>query len=125
MIALPQIFLMLGIGISTGVFSGLFGIGGGVILVPILVLLFGYSQSEATGTALVALLLPVGFLGVLEYYRAGKISPLNIKIGLLFAVGIFLGAYLGARIGVSIPEKVLQRCFGVFMFLIAAKFIIA
>jgi uncharacterized membrane protein YfcA len=116
-----QIFLMVVVGLITGVFAGVFGVGGGVVLVPILVLGFRYTQQAASGTSLVALLLPVGFLGVVEYYKAGKLSTDQIKLGLIIAVGLFFGTYFGARIGAALPARVLQRSFAVFMILIAAK----
>lgn len=121
MIPYSQIALMLSIGVATGICSGLFGIGGGIILVPTLVLLLGYSQITATGTSLVALLLPVGFLGVLEYYRAGKINAENIKFGLLLALGIFVGAYFGARIASGISPIVLRKSFAVFLMLVSLR----
>jgi uncharacterized protein len=113
--------LLLFIGAATGVFSGLFGVGGGVILVPILVFFFQFSPQAASGTSLVALLLPVGLLGVLEYFQAGKINREHLKIGLLVALGIFLGTYIGARLGARLSGKTLQRAFAVFLVFVAAR----
>ncbi len=113
--------LMLAIGLITGVFSGIFGVGGGVILVPILVLLLDYAQVAATGTSLVALLLPVGLLGVLEYYRSGRLTGNDIKTGLLIAVGLFFGTYVGAKIAVGLPDTVLRKSFAAFLVFIAAR----
>lgn len=112
---------MLLIGVVAGISSGIFGIGGGVILVPTLIYLFRYPQTMATGTSLVALLLPVGFFGVLEYYKAGKITGDNIRLGLLIAVGMFLGTYLGAKLAVHVPVKLLTKSFAVFLFAVALK----
>src|SRR3989338_3633165 len=112
---------MLLTGILAGACSGVFGIGGGIILVPILVLGFGYSQVVASGTSLVALLLPVGFFGVLEYYKASKISGENIKLGLLIALGMFLGTYLGAKLAVHVPVQLLTKLFAVFLVVVAIK----
>ena len=112
---------MLAIGFLVGIFSGVFGVGGGVILVPILVLLFGYSQIAATGTSLVALLLPVGALGVYEYHRSGRLDYSNIRMGLIIAVGLFFGAFFGAKVAASLPEQVLRRSFAAFLVVIAGK----
>lgn len=106
-----QYVAFLGIGIVTGIFSGIFGIGGGVVLVPLLVLALGFSQHAASGTSLVALLLPVGALGAYQYYQVGKISNDNIRAGLLLAIGIFFGTYFGSRISIGISEKLLVRLF--------------
>lgn len=121
MIPFVQILLMLGIGLITGIFSGVFGVGGGVVLVPILVLLLRYPHIAATGTSLVALLLPVGLLGVLQYYNAGKLTGVEIKSGLVIAVGLFFGAYIGARIALELPTEVLRKSFSLFLVLIAAR----
>lgn len=116
-----SILFMLVIGLLTGVFSGIFGVGGGVILVPILVLLFKYAPQTASGTSLVALLLPVGLLGVLEYYKVGKIGPTHIYAGLIIAVGLFFGTYFGAKFAAHLPTEILQKCFAVFLIFIAIR----
>ncbi|TCD48852.1 sulfite exporter TauE/SafE family protein [Chlorobium sp. N1] len=112
---------MLLIGLSAGVLSGLFGIGGGIIIVPALVLLLGMTQQTASATSLVALLLPVGILGVLEYYREGKISMDNVWLGLLLALGLFTGAYFGARIATHLSGPMLRRAFAVFTGIVALR----
>ena len=116
-----QFFYMVLVGIAAGVCSGLFGIGGGTIIVPILILWFGFSAHGANGTSLVALLLPVGLLGVMEYYRDGKISVLDIKMGLFIALGLFAGTFLGARVANLISGAVLQKMFAVFFALLALR----
>ena len=104
----------------TGVSPG-FGVGGGIILVPILVLVLGYSQVTATGTSLVALLLPVGLLGVLNYYNAGKIDMNNIKVGLLIAAGMFVGTYAGSLIALPLSDSLLRKLFAVLLFGLAIR----
>ncbi|MBH1988925.1 MAG: sulfite exporter TauE/SafE family protein [Myxococcaceae bacterium] len=113
------------IGIVAGVCSGIFGVGGGVILVPSLVFVLRYSQMMATGTSLVALLLPVGFLGVLEYYKAGKITGENIRLGLLISAGMFIGAYLGVRWAIHLPIKILTKAFAILLFAIGTKLLLS
>ena len=100
------------IGVFAGVFSGFFGIGGAVILVPLLVYFFKFSQHYAQGTALVALLLPVGILAVIKYYQAGNV---NIKMGLLISLGFFIGGFLGAHLAHLVPHMILKRFFGILL----------
>jgi uncharacterized protein len=116
-----QTFALLAVGLLAGFLSGIFGIGGGLVIVPSLVFIFGYSQYTANGTSLVALLAPVGILGVLEYYWNGKIGPDNIKGGLIIAAGLFIGVYVGSKVAINLPEDLLRKCFAVFIFLVAIK----
>jgi uncharacterized membrane protein YfcA len=116
-----NIVLLLVTGLCAGVLSGMFGVGGGVILVPILVYVFGYAQTAATGTSLVALLLPVGILGVRHYYLSGRINQDHIKTGLILALGLFIGAFFGSKIATQLPDQVLRKSFAVFLIFIAAR----
>ncbi|MBF0587368.1 sulfite exporter TauE/SafE family protein [Prosthecochloris sp. N3] len=116
-----QYLWMILTGMAAGVLSGMFGIGGGVIIVPALVLVLGFTQHAANATSLVALLLPVGLLGVLEYYRAGKIGTDNIWFGLLIALGVFFGAYFGAKIAGGLSSEVLRKLFAVFLGIVAVR----
>ncbi len=116
-----QLLGMLLTGMAAGLLSGMFGIGGGVIIIPILVLLMGFGQHEANATSLVALLLPVGLLGVLEYYRAGKISTENIWLGLCIALGLFIGALLGAKLATELPGDLLRKLFSLFLGIVAVR----
>ncbi len=84
-----QFIGLFSLGIVAGILSGMFGVGGGIVIVPALVVFFGMTQQSAGGTSLVALLLPVGLLGVIEYYHSGKISMEKILIGLIIAAGLF------------------------------------
>lgn len=113
--------IMVLVGTCAGIFSGVFGIGGGIIIVPILVSLFGLSQQTANGTSLVALLAPVGILGVMEYYRSGKLSPENIKMGMFIALGIFVGAFLGAKLAVHLSSDTLKKAFAIFLIFVAGR----
>ncbi len=111
----------LALGLLTGVFSGLFGIGGGLILIPLLMRLGHFSQSAASGTSLVAMLLPVGLLGVLEYYRAGKIGVEHLHWGFWIACGIFFGTYLGARAMALLPQVLLKKGFALLLLFAALR----
>lgn len=110
--------LLLGIGLVAGVLSGLFGIGGGVVIVPALLFLAGMAPATATGTSLAALLLPVGALGAWEYYRQGQ---LDLRAVLLLALGLFLGAWLGARFAQELSAVQLRRAFALFLALVAVR----
>lgn len=112
---------MIGAGFFAGIMSGIFGIGGGIILVPILVLLLKFKQQTASGTSLVALLLPVGILGVIEYMKAGKISYEHIRYGLVISLGLFVGVYFGARLAVNLPDLLLRRGFAVLLLALAVR----
>ena len=111
----------LALGLIAGVLSGLVGIGGGVIIVPALVFLFGMSQHTAQGTTVAMLVLPVGVLGAWVYFRQGYV---DIPVAALLAVGFFLGSLAGARIAVAIPPAILERVFGVMVVLIGVKMVI-
>ncbi len=116
-----MIFLLISSGLVAGVFSGLFGIGGGIVLVPSLTYLLGFSPKTASGTSLVAMILPVGILGVLQYYRSGIISNEHLKFGLWLALGMFVGAFMGAKLGVFLPVKLLQKLFSILMIFAAVR----
>ena len=109
------------IGLAAGITSGIFGIGGGVIIVPLLVFVMGMSQQQATAASLAALLLPVGALGVYAYWRAGALPMVNVWVALLIACGILLGAYAGARLALVLPTEVLTKAFAVFLALVAIR----
>ena len=112
---------MIGAGVVTGILAGMFGIGGGVLLIPILVLIFKFPQQTASGTSLVALLLPVGILGVWEYFKAGKIGPDHLKYGAWIALGLFVGIYLGARLSVGLSTETMRKSFAVFLAMLAVR----
>ena len=100
--------LFLAIGLAAGVLSGLFGIGGGIMIIPALIFFAKFPTKLALGTSLGAMLLPVGLLGAYAYHQAGN---LNIKASLLISLGLFFGAWLGARVANAIPAAHLQRMF--------------
>jgi len=106
------------IGLFAGVLSGMFGIGGGIVIVPALVLLGGFAPHKATGTSLGALLLPVGLLGAMQYWRRGDV---DFRASLVLALGLFLGAFAGAQLGLTLAPNMLRRAFAVFLVLVAGQ----
>jgi uncharacterized membrane protein YfcA len=110
--------MMLLVGLLVGVFSGVVGIGGGILFVPALVWLAGMSQHKAQGTSLGALLAPVGIFAFLEYYRKGNA---DLKVALLLAVGFLIGGYFGAAGAQHIPDLWLRRIFAVTMIAVGGK----
>ncbi|HEU5304899.1 MAG TPA: sulfite exporter TauE/SafE family protein [Gemmatimonadales bacterium] len=110
--------IYLAIGLAAGVLSGLFGVGGGILIIPALIFFAKFPTKLALGTSLGALLLPVGLLGAYAYYRAGN---LNIRASLLIAFGLFFGVWVGARLAQIIPAVALQRMFAVFIVIMAIR----
>src|SRR4051812_22266893 len=114
--AMPLLYLA--IGLAAGLLSGLFGIGGGIIIVPALLLVGRMQPNTATGTSLGALLLPVGALGAWQYYKSGH---LDVRASLLIALGIFVGAYLGAIMMQDLNPSLAKRAFAVFLVVVAGR----
>ncbi|MFO0890413.1 MAG: sulfite exporter TauE/SafE family protein [Isosphaeraceae bacterium] len=111
--------MTLTLGVGAGILSGMFGIGGGLVIVPVLIMLFKFDVKTAIGTSLFALLLPTGLLGVLEYWRRGEMRGLH---GLLIALGLFCGAYGGAKFTGILSASTMKRAYGVFLILVAIYF---
>ncbi len=112
------ILIVIIIGIAAGMLSGLVGIGGGLIIVPALVYFLGMSQHSAQGTSLALILLPVGILAVLTYYKQGYI---DVKIVGLLAIGFVAGSFLGSKIAINLSQDTIRKCFAVLMLLVAVK----
>jgi len=114
-------FLVSLLGLFAGVISGLFGVGGAVVIIPGLIFITRMPQHTAHGTSLAALLLPVGLLGVLEY---SKRQQVQWGYAAIVAVGLLIGAYFGARLAATIPDMTLRRLFGGFLLLISVKLLL-
>ena len=106
------------IGLGTGVISGFAGLGGGIFIVPALVYIFKMTQHQAQGTSLGMLLMPIGILGFLQYYRQGYV---DFRMSLLLAAGFFVGAYAGGRFAQMVSDAVLRRLFAGILVVIAIK----
>ena len=112
---------ILAVGFAAGILSGMFGIGGGLVIVPALVLVFQQSQRMAVGTSLFALIWPVGVLGVMTYWKEGNV---DFGRGLWIAVGLFFGAYLGAKIPLAFSEVTNKRIYAVFLLCVGTYFLL-
>lgn len=118
---MATLILFLVIGFATGILSGLIGIGGGIIIIPLLVFVFGFTQQQAQGTTLAMLVPPIGILAAWTYYKAGYA---DLKTAGLLCLGFFFGGLIGARIATGMSNAVLQKIFGVALLLIAVKMIL-
>ena len=110
--------ILLGIGLVAGVFAGMFGIGGGLIIVPALMFILKVNQLQATGTSLAALIPPVGLLGAFEYYRNGY---MNIRFAALIAIGLFIGGSFGAKIRMGIVPGAAEHVYAIFRLAIGKR----
>lgn len=109
------------LGLAAGVLSGLVGIGGGVIIVPALVFLLGFSQQKAQGTTIALMIPPIGILAALTYYREGYVDT---KVAVFICIGFIVGGLIGARFATGLSEAALERIFGIALLLIALKMLI-
>jgi uncharacterized protein len=118
---LQEILILILIGIVAGFVSGTLGVGGAIIIVPALVLFLGMQQHHAQGTSLAVLLFPVGIFAVIQYNKSGFI---NYKFALVLILTFMLGSYIGSIFAIKLPEKVLNKAFGVLLFLVSLKILI-
>jgi uncharacterized protein len=115
-----QMLGLVAIGIVAGIAAGMFGIGGGLIIVPALALLYRMTQHAAVGTSLGAILLPVGALGAWVYWKNGN---LNVTYSLLIAAGLLVGGFVGAKLVEPVSDVTMRRMFGGFLLLISIRMI--
>ncbi len=117
---LNEILLLLGIGLLAGTVGGSLGVGGGIVIVPALVFLFGFSQHTAQGTSLAVLMFPVAIIGVYNYHKNGYVQ---IKHALIILIAFAIGQYLGSLLSVHLPAKTLRSIFGIFVILMGLKMV--
>ncbi|GIM30408.1 UPF0721 transmembrane protein [Clostridium polyendosporum] len=106
------------IGILAGVLSGLFGIGGGIIIIPLLMFLKGFPQLKAQGTSLIAMLPPVGIFAFLEYYKKGNT---DVYAGIIICITMIISAKFGGQLANMLPMNIMRKAFGIFVILVGIK----
>jgi len=108
------------IGLLAGVLSGLVGVGGGILMIPLLIIFLGLTQHQAQGTALFAMLPPIGILAAINYYKEGFVKW---EYAFVIAITFVVGGYLGSKLSLSLPPQTVRKVFGVIMLLGAIKLI--
>ena len=116
------ILILLGIGLMAGILSGFVGIGGGVVIVPALMLTLGLTQHQAQGTSLFVLMMPVVLLAVLNYWKAGNV---NWKFGLIIAIAFVVGGYIGSKLSLRMSPAVVKLVFGILMAYLSFRLILS
>ncbi len=116
-----DLFYLLLTGLIAGILSGVLGLGGGVVVIPALVYILGFSQKEAQGTSLAMLLPPIGILAVLNYYKAGFV---DLKAAGIMVVAFLVGSYFSSDYVVKLPEFAIKKIFGIFLLIYAVKLLI-
>jgi uncharacterized membrane protein YfcA len=115
-----NIVLYITVGLVSGILGGLLGIGGGIIIIPAFIYIFGMSQHMAQGTTLALMVPPIGLLAAWTYYNHGDV---NLKVAAFVCIGFFIGGLLGAKLAAGIPEAMLRKTFGIAMLAIALQMI--
>lgn len=115
-LTISQWIILLMVGLMAGVLSGFVGVGGGIIIVPAMIYFLSMSQFQAQGISLAVLMLPVGVLGVMNYYKAGHV---NFNYAFIIAAGFLVGSYFGSKYALKLPEHKIKFIFGLLMLVIA------
>ena len=118
--SLTAILIILAIGLAAGFMSSMVGIGGGIIIVPALVLLLGFNQKLAQGTSLAMLAMPVAFVGAYNYYKEGFA---DWKVAAILALTVMVGGFLGSKLALSLEMVVIKKIFAVMMIVLAIKYL--
>jgi len=119
-VSVSTFIILIIIGLLAGVLSGLVGVGGGILMIPLLIIFLGLTQHEAQGTALFAMLPPIGILAAINYYNEGFVKW---EYAIVIAFTFVIGGYLGSKLSLSLPPQMVRRVFGVIMLLGAIKLI--
>ncbi|PIR16586.1 MAG: permease [Deltaproteobacteria bacterium CG11_big_fil_rev_8_21_14_0_20_49_13] len=110
--------IMVGTGFLAGVLGGFLGVGGAVLMIPVLVFFLGFSQKMAQGTTLAAMIPPIGLMAALMYWKAGNV---DFKAAILLACGFFIGGWIGGTLVQEIPDGIIRKVFAIFLVIIAVK----
>lgn len=119
--SLSVVLLLLVTGLLAGLVSGTLGVGGAIIVIPMLIFFLGLSQQQAQGTSLAIMSFPVFLISAWNYYKHGYV---NVKFALIVVVAFIIGSYIGSSISVYLPEKILKKIFGIFLLFIGARMLI-
>lgn len=115
---ITTIIILIVIGFATGMLGGLVGIGGGIVIVPALIFFLGFSQLQAQGTSLALIMLPVGILAVIQYYKQGYVDFSHVA---LLAAGFVAGSYLGSKVSLSASQDIVRKGFAILLLAVAVK----
>ena len=116
--SIMSIFVLILIGFCAGLLSGLVGVGGGILIIPLLIIFLGFTQHQAQGTALFAMLPPIGILAALNYYKQGFV---RWEYAAIIALTFVVGGYFGSKISISLTDQTVKRLFGFVMLIGAIK----
>jgi len=112
--------ILIVIGLLAGILSGLVGVGGGIVMIPLLIMFLGLTQHQAQGTALFAMLPPIGILAAMNYYKEGFVKW---EYAAVMALTFVVGGYFGSKLSISLPDQTVRKVFGVIMLIGAIKLI--
>jgi uncharacterized membrane protein YfcA len=115
---LTTLLILIAIGLTAGVLGGMVGLGGGIVIIPGLIMLLGLTTKEAQGTSVAVMLPPIGILAAINYYKSGYV---NIKFALVIALAFILGGWFGSKLAIGLPEATIKKVFAAFMVLVAVK----
>ena len=118
--SISTFIILIVIGLLAGILSGLVGVGGGIVMIPLLIIFLGLTQHQAQGTALFAMLPPIGILAAINYYKAGFV---RWEYATVIALTFVIGGYFGSKLSLSLPPQTVKRVFGVIMLIGAIKLI--
>ena len=112
--------ILIVIGLLAGILSGLVGVGGGILMIPLLIMFLGLTQHQAQGTALFTMLPPIGILAAMNYYKEGFVKW---EYAAVMALTFVVGGYFGSKLAISLPDQTVRKVFGVIMLIGAIKLI--
>lgn len=118
---ITTVLILLAIGALAGTVSSFLGIGGGLVVIPLLVTLLNYSQKTAQGTSLALMLPPIGILAVINYYKSGNV---NLSHAFVMAIGFLAASYVASKYAVKLPDDYLKKIFAVFLIIYATKLLL-
>ncbi|MEI7898457.1 MAG: sulfite exporter TauE/SafE family protein [bacterium] len=114
------VIYLIAIGLMAGIFGGIFGVGGAIVMIPAMVYFLGVDQHTAQGTSLAVMLPPIGLFAAYNYYKAGQV---NIWYALIIAISFMVGGYFGSKIALNLPEHIMKKVFGISLIIMALRLI--